>query len=138
MADIVQVSFKNMKHSAAIEEYSRQQCEKLDKYFSGIQSCRVTIEIPHKRHEKGNLFQVRIDMTVPGAELVVETKLAKYLGYENLQAVLNDSFDMAKRRLEDYARKKRGLVKMHAERPDPDEEAEIREIERAQMQEFLR
>lgn len=138
MTHRTQVTFKNMKHSPAIEDMARQHSDKLSKYYDGIQSCRVTIEIPHQKHEKGNVFQVRIDMTVPKAELVVETKATNSPEYEKIEVALNDSFDMAKRRLEDYSRKRRGMVKKHAEHGNKDEEAEIRAIEREQMEEFMR
>ena len=132
----IQVIFRNMKHSRSIEELATEQCHKLSNYCEVIQSCRVTIEVPHRHHQKGNFYQVQIDITVPRAELVVETKPANNSEYEDLKVALRDSFDMARRRLEDYASKRRGNTKSKTARPDLQEAAELREIEREQMEEF--
>lgn len=133
-----QVIFRNMKHSKSIEELANQHCQKLTIYFEKIVHCKVIIEIPHKHQQKGNVYQVRIDMAVPGAELVVETKSVNGSEYEDLKVALKDAFDMARRRLEDYARKRRGNTKSRTVKPDLQEEAELREIEREQMEEFSR
>lgn len=134
----IQVIFRNMKHSESIEELAVEHCNKLNTYCNSILNCRVTVEMPHKHQQKGNFYQVRIDLTVPGAELVVETKLANNSEYEDIRVALRDAFDMARRRLEDYARKRRGNTKTRAELPDLEEAAELREAEREQMEEFSR
>ncbi len=133
----LQVNFRNMKHSPAIEEFVREHSEKLTTFCAGITSCRVTIELPHKHHQSGNLYRVRIDMTVPDAELVVQTKLGEDSGYDDLKVAVRDSFDMATRRLENYTRKRRGMVKTHAQVRNHEEEAEIREAEIEQMKDFV-
>ena len=64
--------------------------------------------MPHKHHHQGKQFNVRIDIGVPGSEIVV-TKDAS----EDVYIAVRDAFDAAKRQLEDYARKTRGEVKKH-------------------------
>ena len=45
---------------------------KLDSFLSdGIVSCRVTVEAPHRHHHKGKAYKLRIGVTVPGGELVI-------------------------------------------------------------------
>jgi hypothetical protein len=48
-----------------------EESEKLDKFYDRIMRCDVVVEAHHKHHHKGNLYHVRIDLTVPGSELVV-------------------------------------------------------------------
>ena len=71
-------------------------------------SCRVVVEVPHKHHQQGRRFNVRIDIGVPGSEIVVNRDQA-----EDVFVALRDAFDAAKRQLEDYAHKIRGDVKAH-------------------------
>ena len=109
----------------------RKRAEKLDRYYRDIMSCRVTVEIPHWHHEKGNQFRLRIDVTVPGGEIVVnhESSLhaslqdlgqgeeAKALEVEGmrkeLRLAIREAFDVARRQLQDHARRQRGFVKTH-------------------------
>ena len=67
----LQVSFRHMEHSETIEELIREKVAKLDASPDHIMGCRVVVEPAGKHHEHGNLYEVRIDITVPGEEIVV-------------------------------------------------------------------
>lgn len=71
------------------------------------------IESPHKHHRKGNLYHLRIDVTVPGDEIVVKRSPDEQHSHEDPYVAVRDAFDSARRQLEDYARKRRGKVKTH-------------------------
>ena len=102
----MQITIRDMEHSEALETHIRQKAEKLDEFFKHIMSCRVVVEMPHKHHQQGKQFNVRIDIGVPGNEIVVNRDHS-----EDVYIALRDAFDAAKRQLEDYARKVRGDVK---------------------------
>jgi hypothetical protein len=72
----------------------------------------VTIEQSQRRHHQGKLFNVKIDLTVPGSEIVVNRD-----EHEDPYVVIRDAFDALERKLENYARKQRGQVKAHVEVP---------------------
>lgn len=128
----LQIAFRNMKPSDAIEARVREEAAKLESFYHGIMRCRVVIELPHKHRRRGDLFHVRIDMTVPGAELVVkkEPSLQAKLrqidvetqskGYEvdaahkDVYVVIRDAFKEARRQLQDFARKQQRQTKRHA------------------------
>ncbi|HYR05579.1 MAG TPA: ribosome-associated translation inhibitor RaiA [Gallionella sp.] len=107
----LQLTIRDMEHSAALETHIRGKVEKLEEFFKHITSCRVVIEVPHKHHNQGKQFNVRIDIGVPGSEIVVNRDHA-----EDVYVALRDAFDAAKRRLEDYAHKIRGDIKTHESR----------------------
>jgi cold shock CspA family protein len=67
------------------------------------------IEVPHKHKHQGRSFDVRLDLTVPGKELVVNREAD-----EDVYVALRDAFDAAKRQLDDYGRRQRGDIKAHA------------------------
>lgn len=109
----VQVTFRNMDPSEAVEANVREKAEKLERYFDRIISCRVVVESPHRRHHKGKLYNVSIDIGVPGKEIVVNHSGPKNHAHEDVYVAVRDAFKSASRRLEDHARKVRGEVKSH-------------------------
>ena len=120
----LQITIRDVEHSEALETHIRGKVEKLEEFFKSIISCRVVVEMPHKHHHQGKQFNVRIDIGVPGSEIVVNRDHA-----EDIYVALRDAFDAAKRQLEDYARKIRGDVKTHEPRRTSEGEAGVREDE---------
>lgn len=102
MQSPVQITVRDMPHSAALDEHIHSISAKLERYFSPITSCRVVVEAPHKHHHQGRHFVVRLDITVPGDEIVVSHEHD-----EDVYVALRDAFGAAKRRLEAYARMRR-------------------------------
>ena len=108
----LQVTFRNMQHSTVIESNINEKASKLDRFYDRIMGCRVIVEASQRRHHQGNLYSVRIDITVPGKELAVSRK-------EDTDAyvAIRDAFDAAMRLLEEHGRQVRGSVKAHTEPP---------------------
>jgi ribosomal subunit interface protein len=104
MTKPLQVVFRGLERSDAVEEHVREKVAKLTRLHPQIMSCRVTIELPHKHHTQGKLFDVRIDLSVPGRELVVNREQ----GNEDMYMALRDAFDAAKRQLAAAAPEQRG------------------------------
>ncbi len=104
----LQITIRGIEHSEALETHIRDKAGNLEEFFNHIMSCRVVVEVPHKHHHQGKQFNVRIDIGVPGSEIVVNHDHA-----EDVYVALRDAFDAAKRQLEDYARKIRGDIKTH-------------------------
>jgi cold shock CspA family protein/ribosome-associated translation inhibitor RaiA len=100
-----------MGHSEAVEGHVRRRYEKLATFFDRIVGCRTAVEAPHQHHRHGKRYRVRIELTVPGKELVVSHNASPDLHREDAHAAVDDAFDNAERLLHDYARKLRGDVK---------------------------
>jgi ribosome-associated translation inhibitor RaiA len=109
----LQVSFRRMEHSDALEALVREKARRLDKFAGDIMSCRVVIEPAGKHHRDGKLYQVRIDLTLAGEEIAVTREPSEHAEYKDVHVALRDAFDTARRRLEDYVRRRRGDVKTH-------------------------
>jgi len=109
----LQVSFRNTPPSPAVEADIREKAAKLEAFSDRITSVRVLVETPHRQHRQGKLFHVRIDVRVPGRELVVRREPAEHRAHEDVHVAVRDAFDAAKRQLEDYVRETRGNVKTH-------------------------
>lgn len=109
-----QVNFDGVPVSDALERAAWEHAQRLDKFDERITSCRIVIGAAHHHHRKGRLYSVRIDITTPGGEVVVNREHHEKHAHEDAFVALRDSFDAARRRLEDHARKRRGDVKTHA------------------------
>jgi cold shock CspA family protein/ribosome-associated translation inhibitor RaiA len=131
----LQISFRNMKTSIAVEARVRQEAAKLQTFYQGIMRCRVVIDLPHQHRRKGDLFRVRIDLTVPGEEIVVghepslEASLRRvdvekrsksaeaHAAHKDIYVVIRDAFKEARRQLQDYRRRALGQTKIHESMP---------------------
>ena len=112
----VEIVFHNMSSSPTVEAEIRDRVAKLDKLYEHLVGCRVSVERLHRSHQTGNLYDVHIDMLVPGNELAVtrEPHRAKEK-YANpdLGVALREAFRTAERRLLDFKRRQHGEVKVH-------------------------
>ena len=109
----LEITFRHMEPSPALEAEVRERVEKLEKFCDDIIGCRVMFEEPHQHHHQGNLYHFRIDLTVPGKEIVVKRSPDDEHAHEDAFVALRDAFDAMRRQLEDYVRKRRGEVKTH-------------------------
>lgn len=109
----LQITFRNLDASEAVEAKIRTRAEELDRFFDRITGCRVAVEAVNPRNQKGRLYRVRIDLTVPGAEIVVNHAPTENHSHEDIYVAVRDSFDAARRRLEDHVRRRRGETKSH-------------------------
>jgi ribosome-associated translation inhibitor RaiA len=101
----LEIVFRNVVHTAELEERIKAKAAKLDRLCDRITACRVVVEAPHKHHNKGNTYLVRIELTVPGDEIVVNRD-PQDQEHEDLQIALRDAFQAAQRQLADYSRKR--------------------------------
>ncbi len=113
----LQITFRDMEHSDAIAARIQEKVEKLEQYHDRIMGCRVVVEAPHRHHHQGKIYNVRVDITVPGGEIVVNRDPGLDHSHEDIYVAIRDAFDEAKRQLQDLARRRRGKVKSH-EMPD--------------------
>ncbi|HEY7316340.1 MAG TPA: HPF/RaiA family ribosome-associated protein [Candidatus Binatia bacterium] len=138
----LQITFKNMEPSETIEAHIHEAAQRLELFCDSIMGCRVLVETPHQHHHKGKRHHVRIDLTVPGAEFVIKRspklltdsptryrkapdevaleerrELSKYATHDDILLTIRDAFDAARRKLQDYARRRRGVLKAHEELP---------------------
>lgn len=98
-----------MDSSDAVEAAVRTKVQHLERFSPDIMSCRVVVDLLQKHRHQGRPFGVRIDLTLPGHELVVNR-----VEHEDVYVALREAFDDMKRQLEDAVRQRRGQEKQHA------------------------
>jgi cold shock CspA family protein len=108
----VQITFHDFSLTEPVEAEIRAKAAKLETYYDNILGCKVVVEAPVHHHHKGGPFKVRIELAVPGNDLVVNQKDG-----EQLSVAIREAFHAMRRQLEDYVRQRRGFVKTHEESP---------------------
>jgi ribosome-associated translation inhibitor RaiA len=127
----VQITWRDMAPSKAVGTKIREEAAKLEEFCDRITSCRVMVEIP-RRYQNGKYqFHIRIDLTIPRAEIVVNHEPTLYsslqrLGGEELAkgqelsaphkdvyVAIRDAFKVARRKLQEYSHRQIGAVKHH-------------------------
>jgi ribosomal subunit interface protein len=108
----LQVNFIGVPPSETLDANIRKYAEKLERFCNDIISCRISVEIEGKHKHKGRPYKVRIDLTVPGDEIVVNSHHMNP-DYENAYDAIHCAFDAATRQLEEYVQRRRGDVKLH-------------------------
>jgi len=98
----LQVTFRDVPHSDALEQKIREKVDKLEKLYNRMVRCKVVIEKPHRTHFRGALYHVSIFIVLPGNEIVVGRDPADEHQHEDPYVAVRDAFDAAKRQLQDY------------------------------------
>jgi ribosomal subunit interface protein len=103
----IQITFRGMESSAALEAAIRERAGKLERFHQHVMSCRAVIEEEARHKSQGRLFVVRLDIKVAGAEFAINREHS-----EDAFVAVRDAFDAARRKLEDLGGRERGSVKI--------------------------
>ncbi|MBX3232584.1 MAG: ribosome-associated translation inhibitor RaiA [Labilithrix sp.] len=102
----LRITFRDMAPSTFIEDHVRSRAERLERLSARITSCHVTLSLPNGfRH--GSHPHVRIDLAVPGRDLVVNRDHEDDKGLRDMHACIDAAFADARRILADHVRSHR-------------------------------
>jgi ribosomal subunit interface protein len=107
------ISFRDIDPSPAIEARIREKIAKLDQFFERAISCKVVVEARHHHQHKGRLYNVRIHLAIPGEDLLVGHEHKLDHAHEDVYVAIRDAFDALGRQLQDRVRRWQGAVKLH-------------------------
>jgi ribosome-associated translation inhibitor RaiA len=96
----VQITFRHMESSEAVETRVRDLANHLGVFSDRITSCRVVVDSPHRHHHQGKVFNVKLQVMLPGEDVVVDMERPQRDGHEDVYVVIRDAFDAAKRQLQ--------------------------------------
>jgi ribosomal subunit interface protein len=109
MQQPVQINFLGMERSDAVEAAVRRKVEHLERLADHLIACRVVIDLLQKHKHQGQPFGVRINLTLPGHELVVNR-----VEDQDVYVALRDAFEDVERQLAGVLQQRRGEAKQHA------------------------
>jgi cold shock CspA family protein len=98
----------------ALRSRIHREAEKLDRFARQILACRVIVTGASHRHHQGNLYAVRLQISIPhGQDIVVDRNPDSDHAHEDPYVAVRDAFNAARRRLQDRERRLEGKVKTH-------------------------
>jgi cold shock CspA family protein len=130
------ITIRGLREKAEIDADVRKRLDKLATFCPSIVAARVLVEPAERHHRHGNRYRVRIELSVPGEEIVVAHEASsrpdartRAEGTKRKQdepdrthkdpaVALRNAFVAAGRRLQDYVRRRRGSVKRHNAAPE--------------------
>ena len=132
----LEISFKGVEKSDAVENLIREKVDKLEKIHDNIISCRIAVERPQKEQQSGNPYRVRIVTRIPpGQELVVTRDPRDHELHDPLEVVIRDAFDAATRQLKRHVGQQQDEIKSH---PDQEAAGIVEELNKREGYGFLK
>ncbi len=113
MQTSMELAFLGVEPSDQIKALVAEKVEHLETFYDGITSCHVYICAPHQSQRTGNLYEVTIEVRVPGDELVVHHNQGDAAEHEYLRTAVRDAFAAMAQELKRWKHKIRGDVKAH-------------------------
>ena len=99
----LQIHFRDMPVSPALERLIREKAAKLEQFHPNLTGCRVVIDKPPQHRQQGDQFSGTVDVSVPGATIV-----ANQARSEDANVATRDAFIAARRQVEDHVKRQRG------------------------------
>jgi ribosome-associated translation inhibitor RaiA len=118
------VTFRGVPRPELLESDIRTRLARLERYYPSIVSARVRVDFSG-RHRGGNRYRVLVELGVPGADVIVahdasirpgvlargERRIQKKdesnSDHRNAKVAIRDAFEAARRRLQDYSKRRR-------------------------------
>lgn len=109
----VEIAYENMEPSAAVERHVRRGLRRLERVAPDMIRVRVTLAQPSGRHRTGNLYDVHLEIELPGPNVAVSRTPPRHGQSEDVVTAIGEAFEKARRQLVEQHRVERGQVKIH-------------------------
>lgn len=96
----VEITLRGVPPSAALERYIGEEAHKLERICDRLRSCQVLAEALRRDKRRGAPFTVRLVITLPGSEVVVNREHG-----DDIYIAVHDAFAAAGLQLQDYMRR---------------------------------
>ena len=111
----LQITFRDLPSSAAVEAQIRERAESLERVFDRVTSCRVIVEGRHRPQRAGKVAHLCVELTLPGKVITIGRGAGEFEAHDDVFVAVRAAFDAARRRLDSYAQRRRGDVKTHSQ-----------------------
>jgi ribosome-associated translation inhibitor RaiA len=109
----LQITFRDLPSSMAVEEQIRERAEHLERVFDRLTACRVIVEGRHRPQRAGRVAHLCIELTVPGRTITIGRGAGDLESHDDVFVAVRAAFEAARRRLDRHAQRRRGDVKSH-------------------------
>jgi ribosome-associated translation inhibitor RaiA len=114
MTTSLQITFRDLPSSPAVEAQIRERAGQLERHFGRLTSCRVVVEGRHRPQRAGKVFHLRVELALPGKIVAVGNGPAELHAHDDIFVAVRAAFDSARRQLEHHAQRRHGAVKSHS------------------------
>ncbi|PRX38236.1 Ribosome-associated translation inhibitor RaiA [Meinhardsimonia xiamenensis] len=101
-----QIVFHGLDSSEAIRKLVLEELAKLERHYDRLVTARVAIEKDSDHGPKGVAHHVKIELEVPGPNIVVKSKGDDPAMWDDLPRLIRETFASALRELEEFKRKR--------------------------------
>lgn len=108
------ITFHGLLPSPSLEALIRAEVDDLERTFRHIVSCRISVELPHRHHQRGRLYRVLVEVGVPGGHAIVGSSQDQKAMHANARVAVSDAFRAAHRQLEDHRRRHGDTLRVRA------------------------
>ncbi len=111
----LQIAFRNLSSSPFLEALIREKIVRLELLRSDIITCRVVVEIPHRKQDSAKVpLAVSVEVELPGRPMVIaRAEEPRHETKGDQRAAVARAFEAAERQIEDSTRIQEGAVKLH-------------------------
>ncbi|WP_297616275.1 HPF/RaiA family ribosome-associated protein [uncultured Roseicyclus sp.] len=113
MQTALEIAFKHVAPTEDLKALIHEKAAHLETLFDGITSCHVFVRAPHGSQRVGNLFEVTVEVRVPGKELVVRQHHKDVPQHAHLHVAIRDAFAAMAREVTGWKAQIGGTVKAH-------------------------
>lgn len=101
----LQIAFRDMESSPALEGAIRARVDALERRYPRITGCRVVVEVPHRGSESAKVpIAVSVEIDIPGRNtLVAREQQERHEAKDDQFVALNRAFEAIERQLEKVA-----------------------------------
>ena len=96
----LEISFRDIEHSDAIEHQIRQKALKLTNRYDDITGIRAVVALPHNHNTKGKIAHISLEIGLPGELIAITNDSHDNREHENMYIALRDAFDKAQRKID--------------------------------------
>ncbi len=101
MKPVVDVVYRDLDSSAALNEIITKKLEKLNRYTDQIVHSRVVLDTPHNHKHKGKQFRASIELDIKGHPVAITQD------DESIHVAVRDAFSSAERKVKQLAARQR-------------------------------
>jgi ribosomal subunit interface protein len=102
----VQITFRDIDPSEAVERRIHERVKRLEKHASRATGLHVTLAAPHQSGHKGKIYQFTLELLLPKGDIVVRQGDTPNHAHEDVYVAMRDAFQALERRVQNHVEKR--------------------------------
>lgn len=110
----IQITFHGIEPSPALSELIHDRASQLERLTERIHMLRVLVDAPHNHQRHGKHYRVRLELTLPGRDLVIGHEDDARTEDEDAYVAVRRAFDRLERRVASAQTRRQAKQQAHA------------------------